>query len=296
MVPLRAAKNTMNVPLAKQRADRERVGYRRAAIVLKSISAIYLGILGTLMFLETSLVFPGAGPEKGDWQHPGIELEEISFGSFDGTQLHGYYLPKKDAQATILFCHGNAENIALLAPEMNRLRERMNASVLVFDYRGYGRSVGKPFERGVLEDAEAAATWLAIRTDQAEDDLVYIGRSLGGGVAVHLASRFGARGLVLDRTFSSTVDVAASRYWWLPVRFVMRNQFLSIAKIKYYNGPLLQMHGDIDEVIPLWSAQRLFDRSPSEKKEFQLIDGLTHFLPSPEAYLKKLQQFIAELP
>ena len=286
----------MNVPLAKQRADRERVGYRRAAIALKLISLIYLTILGTLMYYETDLVFPGAGPDEGDWEHPGIELEEIAFDSADGTHLHGYYLPKPDAKATILFCHGNAENIAMLAPEMHRLRERMNANVMVFDYRGYGKSVGKPFERGILEDAEAAATWLAIRTDQFEDNFVYIGRSLGGGAAVHLASRFGARGLVLDRTFSSTVDVAASRYWWLPVRFVMRNQFLSIAKIKYYDGPLLQTHGDIDEVIPLWSADRLFQRAPSKDKEFQLIEGLTHFMPCPEAYLAKLEQFIEHLP
>jgi len=286
----------MTVPLAKQRADRERVGYRRAAIALKLVSLIYLSILGTLMYFERDLVFPGAGVERGDWTHPGIELEEVEFESADGTPLEGYFLAKPDTKVTILFCHGNAENIAMLAPEMHRLRERMNASVMVFDYRGFGRSVEKPFERGILEDAEAAATWLALRTDQTEDDLVYAGRSLGGGVAVHLASVFGGRGLVLDRTFSSTVDVAASRYWWLPIRFVMRNQFLSVAKIKYFKGPLFQMHGDVDEVIPLWSAQRLFERSPSQAKEFQLIEGLSHFVPCPEAYFAKLQPFIESLP
>ncbi len=296
MVPPNAASDAMNVPLAKQRADRERVGYRRAAIVLKLLSLIYLSILGALMYFEQDLVFPGAGTDRGDWEHPGIELEEVRFDSADGTHLYGYFLEQPDAKATILFCHGNAENIALLAPEIHRLRVRMNASVMVFDFRGYGQSVGEPFERGILEDAEAAASWLAIRTNHFEDDLVYIGRSLGGGVAVHLASVFGARGLVLDRTFSSTVDVAASRYWWLPVRFVMRNQFLSVAKITYFDGPLFQMHGDSDEVIPLWSGQRLFERSHSEAKEFQLIDGLSHFMPCPEAYLAKLQQFIEGLP
>ncbi len=295
-VPLVAASNAMNVPLAKQRADRERVHYRRAAIALKLLSLIYLSILGALMYFETELVFPGASSERGDWSHPGIELEEIEFQSVDGTTLVGYFFEKPDAKATILFCHGNAENIAMLASEMHALRERMNANVLVFDYRGFGRSVGKPFERGILEDAEAAALWLADRTNQTEEDLVYVGRSLGGGVAVHLASIFGGRGLVLDRTFSSTVDVAASRYWWLPVRFVMRNQFLSLAKIKYFDGPVLQMHGDLDEVIPLWSAQRLFERSPSQVKEFQLVEGLTHYVPSPEVYFAKLQQFIEGLP
>jgi len=285
----------MHVPLAKQRADRERVGYRRAAIAVKVISFIYLSILGSLMYFETKLLFPGAGPERGDWGHAGIPLEEVAFESGDGTQLRGYFFPKVDATATILFCHGNAENIAILAPEMDQLRNRLNASVMVFDYRGYGKSLGEPYEGGLFADAEAAAMWLAERTDQDEEDLVLYGRSLGGGVAVHLASKHSARALVLDRTFSSAVDVAASRYWWLPVRFVMRNQFLSIAKIKYHQGPLLQMHGDIDEVIPLWSAQRLFEMAASEKKEFQLIKGLTHNDPSPEAYLIKLQQFIEAL-
>jgi uncharacterized protein len=286
----------MHVPLAKQRANRERVHYRRAAIVLKLLALIYLSILGTLMYFETDLVFPGAGAERGDWSHPGIELEEVKFESADGTALEGYFLEKPEAKATILFCHGNEENIAMLAPEMQQLRERMNANVMVFDYRGFGRCVGKPFERGILEDAEAAAMWLAERTDQIEEDLIYVGRSLGGGVAIHLVSVFGGRGLALDRTFSSAVDVAASRYWWLPVRFVMRNQFLSIAKIKYFDGPMLQMHGDIDEVIPLWSAKRLFERSPSPVKEFQQIEGLTHNVACPEVYLAKLQQFIEGLP
>ena len=285
----------MHVPLAKQRANRERGGYRRAAIVLKLISLAYLSILGALMYFERDLVFPGAGPETGNWNHPGIELDEANFESSDGTRLHGYFLPKEDSKNTILFCHGNAENVAMLAPEMHQLRERMNASVMVFDYRGYGRSEGKPSEYGVLQDAEAASIWLSDRTDQDEKDWIVVGRSLGGGVAVHLAGKIEARGLVLDRTFSSAVDVAASRYWWLPVRFVMRNQFLSIAKFGHFRGPILQMHGDIDEVIPLWSGQRLFQRAPSEKKEFQLIEGLTHYEPTPELFLSRLQRFIEEL-
>lgn len=247
------------------------------------------------MYYETDLVFPGAGPERGDWEHPGIELEDISFDSLDGTSLHGYFFPKSDATATILFCHGNAENVAMIAPEMDRLRKQMNAAVFAFDYRGFGKSQGRPFERGICEDAEAASIWLSEETEQSEEELILMGRSLGGGVTVHLASRNGARALVLDRTFSSAVDVAASHYWWLPVRFVMRNQFLSIAKIKYFHGPLLQMHGDKDEVIPLWSAQRLFQRSVSSVKDFQTIEGLTHLVPCPEVYFAKVENLIDSL-
>ncbi len=219
-------------------------------------------------------------------------MEEIEFESLDGSQLYGYYLSKPGATKSLLFCHGNAENIAVLADEANRFRQLLDANVFVFDFRGFGKSLGKPSESAILADAQAASTWLSERTGCDEEELYLFGRSLGGSVAVHLASRNGAKGLILDRTFSSAVDVAASRYWWLPVRFVMRNQFLSIAKIGRYRGPLLQLHGDADEVIPLWSGRRLFDFSPSPDKKFHLVRGLTHNVPMPESFYEEMKKFV----
>src|SRR5208283_3409033 len=116
-------------------------------------------------------------------------------------------------------------------------------SVLVFDYRGYGKSEGKPDEPGVLADARAARTWLAQKSGVAENRVVLMGESLGGAVAVDLAAD-GARALILENTFSSMADVAAFHYPWAPVRLLMRTQFNSAAKIRSYRGPVFQSHGD----------------------------------------------------
>jgi uncharacterized protein len=284
----------MNVPLAKQRSERERPFYRRLAIGLKLFAGIYLGILGFMMYSETSLVFPGATTDRGDWNHPGIDLEEVEIDVPDGTTISGYFFKQPTAERTLLYCHGNEENIAMLAHEADHMRSELNASVLLFDYRGFGKSEGKPNESGVLADAEAASAWLAKKTGVPEEDFILFGRSLGGGVAVHLACQHDAKAVILDRTFSSAVDVAASRYWWLPVRFVMRNQFLSLARIHHFDGPLLQFHGDIDEVIPFWSAERLFAHSPSNVKEFRPIKGLTHMVPMPLAFIEEMKVWLAQ--
>lgn len=285
----------MAEPLAKRWSQQENRFYRRLAVYAKVISTSYLGILAFLMFSETRLVFPGAGVERGDWTHPGVELEEVDFESSDGTKLHGHFFPKPGSSEALLICHGNAENVALMAEEADRFRQQLNLNVFVFDFRGFGKSLGKPSESAVLADAQAASAWLAERVGCDESELFLFGRSLGGGIAVDLAGRNGTKGLILDRTFSSAVDVAASRYWWLPIRFVMRNQFLSIAKIGRYRGPLLQLHGDVDEVIPLWSAQRLFDFSPSPEKEFRLVPGLAHTVPMPESFYRDMDDFIASI-
>jgi len=262
---------------------------------LKGSAAAYLIVLISMIFFETRLVFPGASTTAGDWSHSDISLEEVDFLSRDGTKLYGYFFPNPMSDRCILFCHGNGENIAMNASEMDVLRKRLNASVFVFDYRGFGKSQGTPWEEGIFADAEAASQWLANRSQQSAEDQIIMGRSLGGGVAVHLAALLDPKAIILDRTFSSAVEVAAERYWWLPVRIVMRNQFWSSVKIKKYSGPLLQMHGDADESIPMWSAKKLFLSSPSEDKTFIEIPGLTHNQAWQDDLLDKLKVFLERL-
>ena len=141
------------------------------------------------------------------------------------------------ARATVLYCHGNGGNVAYWADAARSLHDRVGVSVMLFDYRGYGRSEGKPSEAGVLADARAARAWLAKRAGIAENQIVLMGRSLGGGVAVDLAAADGARALVLESTFTSMPDVARRCFRLLPVRLLMQTQFNSAREDRQLSRP-----------------------------------------------------------
>ena len=257
----------------------------------RALLIVYLSIVLVVMFLENSLIFFPSPYPDGVWHPAGLAFEDASFQSADGTPLHGWYVPKKNARAAVLFCHGNAGNITHRAHILQMLHHRVNVSTLIFDYRGYGRSEGKPNEAGVLADARAARRWLADREKIAEADVVLMGESIGGAVAVDLAARDGARALVLISTFSSLPDVAAYHYPWLPVRWAMRTRLDSENKIGNYHGPLLQSHGDADIIVPLQFGQRLFDAA-NQPKEFLLYPGYNHNDPMPSEYYDHLAAFL----
>ncbi|MGO9109388.1 MAG: alpha/beta hydrolase [Thermoguttaceae bacterium] len=251
---------------------------------------VYLLLLSAMMVFENSLIyFPMNFPED-DWAPQGITVEEAWFSAADGTKIHGWYAPHEKPRAVVLFCHGNAGNITHRADIVRALNDRVGVAVLVFDYRGFGKSEGKPNEPGVLADARAARSWLAQKTGVSENRIVLMGESLGGAVAVDLATD-GARALILENTFSSMPDVAAFHYPWAPVRLLMRTQFNSAAKIRSYHGPLFQSHGDHDSIIPLQFAKRLFDAA-NEPKRFLLVEGADHNDPRAPQYYDKLREFL----
>lgn len=249
----------------------------------------------TAMFLEDSLIyFPVAYPE-GDWSPRGLAFEDAWFKSADGTELHGWYVPKENARGAVLFCHGNGGNLTHRIDTLRMLHDRSGVSVLIFDYRGYGRSGGQPSEAGLLADARAARDWLAAREKIPATDVVLMGESLGGAVAVDLAASDGARALVLESTFSSLPDMAAHHYSWLPVRWLMRTRFDSAAKIGQYRGPLLMAHGDADTIVPLAYGQRLFDAA-NEPKRLILVHGHNHNDPMPTSFYDAVGKFLGPIP
>ena len=266
------------------------IAWRFGRIVL----IVYLVLLLLMMSLENSLIyFPVKFPE-GMWTPRGIEAEDARFAAADGTQIHGWYVPHEQPRAVVLFCHGNGGNITHRVEALRALHDRVGVSLLIFDYRGYGKSEGRPDERGVLADARAARAWLAQKAGVAENRVVLMGESLGGAVAVDLAAD-GARALILENTFSSLPEVAAHHYAWTPVRLLMRTRFDSAAKIRSYHGPLYQSHGDRDSLVPLRLAERLFDAA-NEPKHFQLVHGADHNDPRPPSYYDKLREFLQEVP
>lgn len=255
---------------------------------------VYLLVILLLMIFEQAIIYPAPRYPQGDWRPEGLQFEDVQFVSEDDTRLHGWYFPHERPRSYLLYCHGNGDFVPNLGHYADMLRGRYQLSILIFDYRGYGRSAGKPNEQGVLSDARAARAWLARKGGIPEQDIILLGRSLGGAVAVNLAVRSGARALILENTFTSMPDVGAYHYPWLPVRLMMRTQFNSLASIASYRGPLLQSHGDADEIVPIELGKRLFDAAVGEK-EFITCAGNRHNDPMPISYYEALDKFLARV-
>jgi uncharacterized protein len=249
---------------------------------------------GRIISLEKLLVYQPAGPHPDDWKPPGLSYEDVYFESADGTTLFGWYCPVEKPRAIMLYAHGNAGNITYLWPDLRFLTERLHVSVFAFDYRGYGRSNGVPSENGLIEDARAARRWLAQRAAVDEREIVLLGRSLGGAVAVDLAAADGARGLILESTFTSLPAVANDALPLWP-GMLMFNRYNSLKKIGDYQGPLLIAHGDMDEVVPFAHGQTLFAAANEPKRFVQIVRGDHNWVP-PQNYVRELDQFIATLP
>jgi len=245
---------------------------------------------GTMYFLvQRSIYFPFKHPQ-GFWQLQGqVGAQDVWLRTEDGVRLHAWWIAPAGAQVATLFLHGNAGNVTHRGMHIQAITAAGSALLLV-DYRGYGRSAGRPTERGLYADAEAAYQHL-ISTNWRPEQIVLHGESLGSAVAVDLAARRPCGGLVLEAPFTSTRDVAARV---LPVLGpLLIWSYNSKAKITLVRAPLLIMHGDRDEVIPFDLGRALFEAA-REPKAFWAVPGATHNDIVPvggPAYHRKLRAF-----
>lgn len=251
-------------------------------------------MLGLMMWFEEQMLFVPSRYPRGDWQ-PKFQFEDATFTADDGTKLHGWFLNHEKPRHVILFAHGNGGNVAMWGHDGAELRKLGDAAVLVFDYRGYGRSEGSPTAKGVLADARAARAWLAKRTGVSERDVILAGRSLGTGVAVDLAARDGAKALLLVSPFTSLPDVAAIHYSFVPTHWVMRSRLDSLSLIKDFAGPTLMLHGDNDQLIPFALGERLF-AAAQEPKQLVVLRGSGHNDPINGEGLAAMRDFLKTLP
>jgi uncharacterized protein len=263
---------------------------------------LYGVVLSALLIFENQMVFPGAGPSRGNWKPTGFEFEEVSYRAEDGTKLVSWYLRQQDSfpndrqrKATVLVFHGNAENVATSAVRVGvPLRNCLQADVMLAEYRGYGKSEGSATERGILQDAEAAMKWLCERTGKSPSEIIVVGHSIGGGPACYLAGKTGCQALVLDRTFDSLVSTAQQVYPIFPIKLLMKNTMRSDQWIQNYQGPVFILHGNRDTLIPHQSAQRLFELAPSKNKKLLILDDWGHWDSFPEDYWLHVADFLGE--
>ncbi len=220
-------------------------------------------------------------PERAILQTPaevGLEHEELAVDTADGERLHGWWISAQEPSlGHILLAHGNAGNVGDRVLHAELLRAA-GFDVLLFDYRGYGRSEGDVAgERGLYADADAAYDFLTKERGVAPRDLVLYGQSLGTAAAVDLASRRECRALVVESGLSSAADMAGEIVPWLPrfVRGLTKNKLDSASKVARVVCPVLVVHGGRDEVIPTGQGLRLYEAA-REPKRLKIVEGAGH--------------------
>ena len=204
----------------------------------------------------------------------GLDYEEVFFPTLDGVRLHGWYVPG-DSETTLLWFHGNGGNIGHRVDELAMVHARLGANVLIFDYRGYDNSEGSPSERGIYRDARAALAYLKTRPGLDPEQVVYFGRSLGAAVAIELAGDQPPAGLVLVAPFASLGDMARVAYPFLPLNWLLGNRYNSVTRVSQLHQPLLILHGDQDEIVPLSQGEQLH-QAANPPKSFQVLPGAGH--------------------
>ncbi|MDO4570340.1 MAG: alpha/beta hydrolase [Planctomycetia bacterium] len=270
--------------------------------------SLYVFITLTLVTCENRFVYHpysfGQQVEHETLVHPCAE--EVYFDAPVGVRLHGNLLLSgnyiDENTIPILFCHGNGGWIGVntewifFEPQEIHAREGAQPAkyaMFLFDYRGYGRSDGTRAdlsEENLYTDARSARAWLARRCACAEDEIVLMGHSLGGGVAVELAQD-GAEKLVLYSTFDTVPRVARNFCPIYPFDFVMDNQFASIKKIPNVQCPLLQFHGTYDCTVPYRNGRRLFSVA-NEPKQWVELKRFGHQYGLGSVLLKELNDFL----
>ncbi len=217
----------------------------------------------------------------------GLQYEDIYFKTRDKLQLNGWFIPAEDAKATLLFIHGNAGNIGDRIDKFKYFHE-MGMNVFIFDYRGYGKSLGRPTETGLYTDAEAAYDYLTVTKGIVPDKIVVYGASLGGAVAIDLVSKQKVAGLIVDSSFSCAADMAKILYPFVP-SFLISVKLDSVSKIRNIAVPKLFIHSKDDDVVPYALGRKLYDAAMSPKF-FVDIDGAHN-----SGYIVSEQRFIHEI-
>jgi len=252
----------------------------------------YLGLCVLMFLAQRRLVFI---PSRGIYQTPGewgLKYEDVRFRTEDGVQLHAWFVPAEPAKGVILFCHGNAGNISHRVDTI-RIFHSLGYSTLMFDYRGYGESKGSPTEAGTYRDVAAAWRHLVQDRGLSADKIVLFGRSLGGPVAAWAAKECKPAALILESTFSSVADMAASVYWFLPVRLLCRFEYATAEYANAAGCPVLVAHSQADDIVPYRLGRQLYDALPQPKQFFDMHgDHNNGFMIMGQAYAAGLKAFL----
>lgn len=253
---------------------------------------VYLLMALFLFFSQNRMAFSPSRAIDLQPDQIGLQSEEVWIELENGERLHGWYFPVAGSDKAVLLCHGNAGNISHRLETAQFLVE-MGVNALLFDYRGYGRSDGSPSEANVYADAEAAYRWLIRKKSISPDKLYLFGRSLGGAVAIDLATRVPCGGVIVESSLTSAADLGKRMFPFMPIKLMLRYRFDSIGKIGTLGCPVLVTHSPEDEVIPYEMGKRLYEAARQPKQFVGLSGGHNERLYfNDEAYIQAVRGFL----
>ena len=253
---------------------------------------VYIGLGLLLYFRQGHLVYYPTTDINLSPDEIGLAYEDIVCFAEDGERITGWYVPAPSAKGTVLLFHGNGGNIGHRLHIIGLFRS-LGWDVCIIDYRGYGASTGHPTEEGTYLDARAVWNYLVTERGLRSDQIIIQGRSLGGAVAAALAAEVHPAGLILEATFTSVPDLGQQLYPYLPVHWLCRFKYDTLARMSSIHCPVLVAHSRQDDMIPFWDGERLF-AAVREPKTFVPLagghnDGEDHTDP---LYREALAQFL----
>jgi uncharacterized protein len=260
-------------------------------LVLLILVAGYAGIVALAYLMQRSLMY---FPDTVRTQ-PGAaglpEAEEVVLKTSDHEEVIAWHVPPRPEKPLVLHFHGNGGSLQGRAMRFRRLVAN-GTGLLALSYRGYGGSTGRPSEAGLIRDAEAAYAFARARHDP--QNLAVWGESLGTGVAVALAADHPVGAVILEKPFSSALEIGALAYPFLPVRWLMKDQFRSDQRVGKIAVPVLILHGERDDVVPIKFAERLFRLIAAPKTFVRYPDG-DHGDLDAHGAIEAIHQFLARL-
>jgi len=260
-------------------------------IFVIAIFIIFLCFMAYVRYLESITVFHPSHELSATPRQRGLDFENVYLRTKDHCLINGWLMKHPRAASTMLYFHGNAGN---MADRLDKVLDFYNLGLNVFiiDYRGYGKSQGKPSEHGIYEDAVVAYDYLAVRPDIARDKIWAYGASLGGVAAIDLSTKRHLVCLIIDSSFSSAADMGKTIYPLIP-SFFMQTKMDSAKKIKTITIPKLFFHSPEDRFVPIRLGRKLYDAAPPPKKFIETSGGHNdNHAVSQEVWIQGIREFL----
>ena len=267
--------------------------------ILLAIACFYIVAMIAIYFAQALFIYAPQMPTRSLVATPediNLEYENLTLITADNERINAWYIPvENQTSKTVLFFHGNAGNISHRL-ETIKIYNQLGFNFLIFDYRGFGESTGKPTEEGTYIDADTVWQHLIEQKKLNPEEIILVGRSLGGGVAAELAKKVRPAMLVLESTFTSMTEVSAKHYPFMPTKLIVKHEYETNLKLKDIHCPIVFAHSTNDEVIPFEHSQRNF-AAANEPKQFITLRGGhgSGFLLTKKDYLSGLKKAFSEM-